>query len=191
MPAATADGRLLPVYLDMADLDWQVGPLAALTDRFWRCLSDEQRKALAVERPPLPDVLPGLLAGCYPALGRTPLIVLDQIDDYQLRHRDLFLLATRIWLTAAELIAANAFWARLAELIGARHAHLLLVTRSDNADGLESLRLLPDPLVVRLDPLPPGLVVGVLDRLIARPPEARPVIEEPEWVGAATPAALG
>ena len=46
--------------------------------------------------------------------------------------------------------------------------------------GLESLRLVPDPLVVRLDPLPPGFVLSVLDRLTARPAGAPPVIESPE-----------
>ena len=38
VPAAVTEGRLLPIYLDMADLDWETGPLASLADRFWRAL---------------------------------------------------------------------------------------------------------------------------------------------------------
>jgi hypothetical protein len=181
LPAARAEGRLLPVYLDMADLDWEAGPQVALADRFWRALSTEERKALGAERPPAADRLGVLLAACYATLGRTPLIVLDQIDDYQLRHRDRFLpRSTRSWLPATELVGGNAFWALLAAAVAARHAHLLLVTRSDNADGLESLRLLPDPVIFRLDPLPAGFVLGVLDRLTSRPADTPPVIESPE-----------
>ncbi len=57
---------------------------------------------------------------------------------------------------------------------------MLFVIRSDSADGLESLRLSSEPLVVRLDPLPAGFALGVVDQLTARPAGAPPVIEAPE-----------
>jgi hypothetical protein len=176
-----AVGPLLPVYIDMANLDWEAGPLAALADRFWRCLDPEDRATLGAQRPPAPGNLPALLAAAYPILGRTPLLIFDQVDDYQLRHRHRLLPeATRTWLPAAELVAANAFWATLAKMVTARHVHLLLVIRSDNADGLESLRIYSDPLVVRLEPLSPGFVLRALDQLTTRAADAPPVVERPE-----------
>lgn len=181
IPAAGQEGHFLPVYLDMADLDWEAGPLDSLADRFWRNLSADERKALGAEKPPARNALPALLAGCYAALGRIPLVILDQIDDYQLRHRDRFFPpSTRRWLAASEVLPQNRFWAMLAELLGARRLHLLLVTRSDNADGLESLRLSPEPMVVRLDPLPAGFALRVIDQLTQSPAGASPVIEAPE-----------
>jgi conflict system STAND superfamily ATPase len=176
-PAVETSGRLLAVHIDMANLDWDGDACEALADCFWRSLPTAARDALGASQPPAVADLPRLLAACYPTHGRTPLAVLDQIDDYQLRHRERFLPpASRSWIGAAQLIDTNRFWGMLAPLVRARHIHLLMITRSDNADGLESLRLVDNPIVARLDPLPAGFVLRVIDQLVARSSGAAPVV---------------
>jgi hypothetical protein len=181
VPAVESAGRLLAVYIDMANLDWDGDACEALADCFWRCLPAGARDTLNAARPPAVTDLPRLLQACYPTHGRTPLVVLDQIDDYQLRHRERFLPPDSMnWISAAQLIDANRFWGMLAPLVRARHLHILIITRSDNADGLESLRLADNPIVARLDPLPAGFILRVIDQLVSRPTGVAPVIENPE-----------
>jgi hypothetical protein len=181
MPALQTEGRLLTIYIDMANFDWDGGASEALADRFWRSLSASDREALNAVGPPTLADLPRLLATCYPTRGRTPLVILDQIHDYQLRHRERFLPpANKSWISAAELIRTNSFWGLIAPLVQARCIHVLAITRSDNADGLESLRLVTDPIVARLDPLPAGFVLRIIDQLTTRPAGAPSVIEKPE-----------
>ena len=181
VPTATKDGRLIPVYLDMANLDWQAGPLASLADQFWRVLTADERKSLEIEKPPAGQKLTRSMATCYSKLGKKPLVILDQIDDYQLRHRERFVPPdSRSWLAVDDLVSQNEFWAALASLVREQQIHLLVVTRSDNADGLESLRLDASPLMQRLDPLPTGFALKVVDQLTERPQGTPAVIEAPE-----------
>jgi hypothetical protein len=175
--------RFLPVLLDMAGLDWEEGPLRTLVDSFWRRLDADARKALDLPGPPDPATLGEAFARCYPTLGRRPLLLLDQFDDYQARHRSRFLPpTTRLWLAPLDLAATNGFWDGLRALLADRTIHLLIVTRDDTADGLESVRFPPGPSTYRLDRLEKGYARQLLDRLTGR--QEPPVIAEPErgWI---------
>jgi hypothetical protein len=100
-------------------------------------------------------------------LGRTPLIIFDQFDDYQTRHRAQFLAGRRrTWLSTNRLITANAFWGDIKEAIDNHTVHCLFATRADTADALESIRLAV-PQVYRLDRLHADVVLPLLTERMA------------------------
>src|SRR5271165_7171166 len=89
--------------------DWSDGPSRRLAEalRTTPALSDDERAKLELA----PGArLPGILAAVKrfkSKLGRTPLLIFDQFDDYQVRHRAKFIDGqTGTWKTAA-LIAAE------------------------------------------------------------------------------------
>ncbi len=60
-------------------------------------------------------------------LSRTPLILLDQFDDYQLRHHERFL-SRKSWLKPGRLSEQNSFWREIRELLTSGTIHLVVVT---------------------------------------------------------------
>src|SRR5687767_3825855 len=76
------------------------------------------------------------------AIGVTPVLVFDQFDDYQARHREKKTLPAqrKSWLQARRLKEINAFWRAIAELHDQGAARVLVITRSDTAAGLGSVR---------------------------------------------------
>jgi hypothetical protein len=93
VPRLDKESRLLPLYVDMFNLDWEVGPLHAISDMFWRHLDPHQRETLGILEPPKPEEVGEPLRRCYQFLGKTPMVIFDQFDDFQARHRDRFLSA--------------------------------------------------------------------------------------------------
>ena len=108
-------------------------------------------------------------------------MLLDQIDDYQLRHRERFLTAElHTWQPTSATLAASRFWRWIAAVLKRRQLGTMLVTRSDNHSALESLRLVPDPKSYPLGRLPSGYVVPIVDRLTQRSADAPQVVADPE-----------
>jgi hypothetical protein len=91
------DKTLLPLYLHSYGTDWYSGPEVQLARTLWHALTDEQRKKLGLNMQE--DVRtrlwstsePSLIARVQNELGRTPLLIFDQFDDYQALHRQRFL----------------------------------------------------------------------------------------------------
>jgi hypothetical protein len=112
-------------------------------------------------------------------LRRTPLIIFDQFDDYQTRHLSQFLPDNQhTWLSATELIKLNSFWRDIKNLIDKKAIHCLFVTRTDTADGLESIRFI-EPKVYRLDRLNSEFVLPLLMELTDNAEDDSPVISAP------------
>ncbi len=82
---------LLPIYVEVWGQDWEAGPRSALTEVFWQALSEPEQQALNLKTIDNPDHLFATLKRCRSSLRRTPLLIFDQFDDYQTRHRDRFL----------------------------------------------------------------------------------------------------
>jgi GGDEF domain-containing protein len=135
---------LVPIMLDGWGDDWAEGPISILIDevRSARSLTVEDREALDL---PLGARLPGLLASLKrlkSKRARTPLLIFDQFDDYQIRHRDRFRdPESGAWKQSDQIVAENAFWQGISNLLASGSAHVLIVTRSDTASGLDSVRL--------------------------------------------------
>jgi hypothetical protein len=120
-----------------------------------------------VTAPPEPDNLVSILEQFRAKLGRTPLLIFDQFDDYQTRHRPQFLRGRRrTWLPAKKLIEENAFWHGVKQVIDNHAVHCLFATRSDAADGLESVRF-AEPAPYPLDRLHAASVLPLLTELTA------------------------
>ena len=116
-------------------------------------------------RPPEPEALAQALGAMRSAISVTPLLVFDQFDVYQARHREKFLPRQRkSWLPARQLREMNAFWRAVAELSDRQAAHVLVVTRSDTAAGLRSVEF-QEPETHWLDRLETAVVAPVLAQL--------------------------
>ncbi|MGH7454800.1 MAG: hypothetical protein ACRENG_25815, partial [bacterium] len=171
---------LLPIYIEVWGQDWEAGPRSALTEAFWQALSEPDRQALNLNSFDHPDGLFAALKRCQPSLRRTPLLIFDQFDDYQTRHRSRFLSSRqRTWLGAEKLMAANAFWREIKTLLDHDAIHCLFVTRSDTADGLESVRFVA-PQVYALERLQEAVVQPLLTELTSSADENAPIIYAPD-----------
>ena len=110
------------------------------------------------------------------SLHRTPVILLDQFDDYQSRHRALFLPPNRkTWLSAKNLVKKNAFWRNLQTLLAGGAVRCVIATRSDAADGLDCVRVVP-PRTYRLERLEKSDVETLLTRLTESVDPSGPVV---------------
>jgi hypothetical protein len=179
-PALEAEKRLFPIYLDVWGQDWQEGPRTALLHALWEALSDEDRGRLGLTAPPEPEHLGVILDHCRAKLGRTSLVIFDQFDDYQTRHRTRFLAGRRrTWIAADRLSEANAFSGDVKKLLEGKVVHCLFATRSDTADGLESVRFVV-PQVYRLDRLNANFVLPLLTELTADREGAASVVFAPD-----------
>jgi len=112
-------------------------------------------------------------------------LIFDQFDDYQARHLDIFLPASRKqWLAARELKRRNAFWRTIDGLLQAGAVHALFVTRTDTAGGLTSVQFLGPAEPYRLDRVATSFVTSLLERLTGPAAGGRPVVAHPQrgWV---------
>jgi hypothetical protein len=109
-----------------------------------------------------PGDVPEVLRRHKGATGRTPVLLLDQFDDYQSLHYDRFLSPDGARLEAEALRKQNSFWAEIARLLEQGAIRVLIVTRDDSPHGLECVRLVMprDTHLARLQP-------GVAARLLA------------------------
>jgi hypothetical protein len=145
--ALYSSGLWLPVYLDSWGDDWVDGPLNSLASfvqlAIEQGLTPNQQNVLSsgVNRHNVFEVL----ARVRSVSPRRPLLVFDQVDDYQTAHAEKFLDSeTRRLITPEELQSRNEFWRNLAELLSRTtdgETHALFAIRTDAKHGLAPLRL--------------------------------------------------
>ena len=179
-PELKIHARLTPIYMDVWGQDWETGPYAALAGAFWETLSEKDQNSIGLTEPPKSEDLVEIIRLSKVKLGREPLLIFDQFDDYQTRHISRFLHSRRhTWLPVNKLIKANSFWHDISNLVVDESVHCLFVTRTDTADGLESIRFVP-PEVYRLDRLNVNSVQPLLTRLTSDKEDSDPVVYAPE-----------
>jgi hypothetical protein len=101
MPQLHTGDHWLPCYVDNWGSDWTDGPLEATTDAIRKALSqksDDTRHPLAQ-----PGSLFTILRDIKISYGCTPLIIFDQVDDYQSRHKAFFL-SDKSFIQLSELL---------------------------------------------------------------------------------------
>jgi hypothetical protein len=180
VPKLAARGALLPVYIDsLSGPDWEEDAWRLLFLALQPLLPKEQRTAAGLHLLPGPDKRKQVLESLQSATAKTPLIIIDQFDDYQARHWTRFQ-DHGSWVKAADIIAQNSFWSAMAALARDGKLHLAIATRSDTALGLESVRFVePETYMVpRLE----KEFIGQLLNSITQPgtDSASAVIENPE-----------
>lgn len=179
-PRLKAHATLLPVYVDAWGDDWEVGPRESLAKALGIALSEEDQPGLGLPVSFKPEELRATIEQAAAKLGRTPLLIFDQFDDYQSRHRSKFLHGERHTLLPAEkLIEDNSFWHDIKELIDEGVVRCLFVTRDDSGYGLESVRFVA-PQVYRLDRLQVDFVEPLLTSLTTPVEGANPIVSAPE-----------
>ncbi|SDH74676.1 ATP-binding protein [Roseospirillum parvum] len=178
-----ADAGLLPIYVEtlLDGPSWEEAPWRAVSVALNAApaFSAEARQKLGWNDPlPLAECSDAL-AKIQPTLGLTPLLILDQFDDYQNVHRNRFL-QNRSWLQPDELCQQNGFWRSLRDHLEgeAPRLHVMIVTRRDAADGLGCVHF-GQPRTVSLATLPPHEIGPLLARL-TEPVDGNTVIKNPE-----------
>ncbi len=144
-----SDG-LLPVIIRDWGGDWVRGPFSAALGALVRAVNSSDRKRLdwtvspdlAADPSRLADDLDARLEAIFETLGRRPLLIADQFDDYQARHRSRFLDEESNWLSPAVLASNNRFWEWVSVGLHAGRLHLLVISRADTAAGLACVRFL-------------------------------------------------
>jgi hypothetical protein len=159
-------GGWAPIYIDAWGSDWERGPWNALadsTDFALRAVSIIGLEAPAITRESVFERLRNLRK----TVGRRPLLVFDQIDDYQNAHRTSFRRpGTQFLVTPDELCEANPFWREIRDLLlqSDEPVRLLLSTRDDAQDGLHCFEF-TKPSVYQLPRLGPGDAITLVQRL--------------------------
>lgn len=156
IPVLQRSDGLLPVTISDWGDDWERGPFSAALEALFNALSSAERERLkwtaspdlAADTPQLAANLALQLRAVVEILDRRPLVVADQFDDYQARHRRHFVDSGGSWIAPAVLTSANRFWDVIATALRERRVHLLVVTRSDTAAGLACVRFLGEDQVV-------------------------------------------
>lgn len=167
-------GRWLPIYVDFWGGDWVSGPWDGLAAQVQcgidRGLTQEQRKALNIDlvnRSNTFVTLERIRSVC----SRRPLIVFDQVDDYQALNSQRFLATdTRRLITPQELQDSNQFWREFSALLSRtklaeNEVHAVFSIRTDAEQGLDSFRFIP-PAIYPLNPIFNADARKVLDTVI-------------------------
>ncbi len=157
VPRLLSGSGLLPILVREWGDEWVRGPLAATLDAFWNALTPEQRASIQWRAEP--DLAAGVVDLCHEltvlldatmlVLGRRPLLIADQFDDYQAQHRDSFLDDRANWKTPEAIAEENSFWGLVQRLLVGGQLHLLAITRNDTSNGLNSVRFLQESVVAR------------------------------------------
>jgi Novel STAND NTPase 1 len=173
--------RLHPVYLDLSGAGWDDRLWQLACQETWLSLSAGDREALGLKAPLPPQNLFSLLDGFTSRLGRMPLLIFDQFDDYQNTYRAHFREGRQAntWITRETLIRSNSFWREMARLSQGETVHCLFVTRADNAAGLDTVRF-SKAKTFRLPRLSQNLIAPLLDEITIPAAADRPVVAYPE-----------
>jgi conflict system STAND superfamily ATPase len=164
VPALKGHPGLLPIYVEsLAGSDWERDPRVFLATALWSALDEASRERMGLKTVPGAHAVRAALETASETLGRTPLVVLDQFDDYQHRHHERFL-SRKTWLKPGRLSELNGFWRDLRELLASGTIHLVVVTRTDTAAGLSSVWF-AEPETYRLDRLSSHFVGPLLAEL--------------------------
>jgi hypothetical protein len=179
VPMLKSNPELLPIYVEsLVGSDWEQNPRRFLAAALWSALDEPAQAALELKTVPRADALRGVIEAVQTKLGRIPLLILDQFDDYQNRHQERFL-SRKTWLKPARLINQNGFWRDAQELLTSNTIHLVVVTRTDTAAGLTSVRF-TEPETYRLDRLQ-AYFIGPLLAELTKQKDGLEVISDPEF----------
>src|SRR5271165_25869 len=177
--ALKGDPELLPIYVEsLVGADWERDPRRFLAAALRVALDEAARGVMELKAAPASDAVCAAIAAIPKKLGRMPLIILDQFDDYQTRHRERFL-PRKTWLKPGRLCEQNSAWRDLRELLASATIHLVIFTRTDTSLGLTSVRFI-EPGTYRLDRLSSHFV-GPLLAALAKEGSEQPVIGDPEY----------
>ncbi|MFK7892457.1 MAG: hypothetical protein AB8B63_16685, partial [Granulosicoccus sp.] len=150
VPTFLSEQAFLPVLIQQWGDDWERGPLVVALDNLYKVLSSTEREQvgwtvspdLTADTASLSHEFNQKICALSQTLGRRPILIGDQFDDYQARHHSRFQGPAGEWLPPEVLERTNLFWGSVAQLLRDKQLHVLIVTRDDTAAGCASVRLL-------------------------------------------------
>jgi hypothetical protein len=102
------------------------GPMTKLGEQVWQSLTPEHRQRLSVPASIRTDQLEAVIRAFREVTGLKPLIVLDQVEEYQVLHCDFLFDAQGHDISRDKLVAGNEFWSLLELLLNENVVHLLV-----------------------------------------------------------------
>ena len=160
--ARPASSRLLPLRIDASSLAWRDGLRVELA-RALQGLSETDRQQLGSRASLNSGDVFTWLKMLPPEAARQLLVVIDQLDDYAVAHREHFVSGNTVRSPKA-FEESNGDWAALAQLVREGIVHLLIVCRSDAAAILDALRF-SGTTTFLLGRIEPRLISPILDRI--------------------------
>jgi hypothetical protein len=138
VPALAATSDLLPFYLNYWGTDWELGPVASLATAFREELARLPDTPLVprLSAKPVASELFEVLERASARLKRTPVLILDQFDDYIAANLDhLRPGGGGLIATADDLQRGNSFWREIGRLLKADAIRCVLVVRQEQGWG--------------------------------------------------------
>lgn len=170
-------GAWLPVYVDIWGVDWVDGPRQALADALQIAvengLEEAHRERLGLDGTVTTENLWRTLEGLRAECGRRPVLIFDQIDDYQNRHWQRFKGDDDALISTTTLLESNAFWVEISRLCRSSAVHIAFAVRSDAAICLNSLRF-QEPKTFRLARLESADARSLIENLVDEDAVAHP-----------------
>ena len=172
-PSLSERREFLPLYIDNWGADWELGPATALTNAF-REKAESLGARWTAEGVDTPASLALLLEQSAKILGRTPLLILDQFDDYVVDNIERFRPGGGgLVITAGDLEGQNAFWREVSRLVRAGTIRCIFVVRDEQGWGQSAVSFVPvrEFFVARLQ-------TQFLDQILE--PPGTTLVENPE-----------
>jgi len=147
----------LPVFVDMGGMpDWDRGPRRAVADALQvACefgLEEAVKDKLGLRGAITEKSAFGILRCLREKCGRNPILIFDQLDDYQSLHWDKLHNEDKSNKSTQEVLEKNSFWSEISEAVQKGAIHCVCVLRSDAASLYHSLRLI-EPKYYSIPPL--------------------------------------
>jgi len=139
IPALANDAAFVAIYIDNWGTDWVRGPYLAVETALRRTLAEDLQKS--GWSPEWDRPIASILETMKTTLGRTPLLIFDQFDDYQTQHRSRFIRGSVV-RSARALRKANPFWDMIGSLLVQGTIHCVFTTRDDASSLLETVRFI-------------------------------------------------
>ena len=126
VPALAGKAALLPIYINWWAGEWSDGPLDLIATQLWTSLSTEAKTRLELSAPPNGSSAATTILKLKGSQGITPLIVLDDVEEYLAVHSRHFAEADGSPATPGRLAESSAFFHFLGELIRNNAGHVLI-----------------------------------------------------------------
>ena len=170
--------EFVPVYIDLTDQDWGDGLLVLIRNQFHSALPDAERQQFAASDSTSIEDIMAAFDLYRQKLGRRPLVIFDQFDDYAAHHMDYLRdLEIGDWHNANVVAANNSALDFICKGLMQHGFAVVFASRREDQDALESVRMLPNPSILRLDRPPAGSAGPIIDAVTTAQAAGHVVIE--------------
>lgn len=141
VPRLLRDKSFIPFYIEDWGSTWDNGPREALCRSIIDTLGEAMPEELELSKPITVEHAISVLREIHTTLNRTPVLIFDQFEDYQTRHKDQFFDgAENKLIEVHHLKEKNAFWSEIIEIFDEHIIKCVFAFREDRYWLLECVR---------------------------------------------------